>query len=135
MHQGGSLPSLPHYHHRPRGSAIILRQRRMMVWITCKSHQRQGSPIHQSIWESTCHQARDYPEFINSLPSPNRRTVRAQKPMGRAISPTCYVGSTRGLGSMANDSVCGTQQPEKPNNQPIPKPDFDGLRHSPEHTE
>jgi hypothetical protein len=58
-----------------------------MVWPTQQGYIRQGPPIHILLREGTRPTTGDQTKRVLSVPPPNGRAIRTDKPMGGTIPP------------------------------------------------
>jgi hypothetical protein len=91
-----------------------------MVRLTQQSHIRQRSPIHIPLREGPRPTTRDQTKRVLSVPPPDRRTIRANEPMGGTVPPTDHQQRPNRLERLAGDSHYGAQQSQKRHHQHHP---------------
>ena len=126
-----NIPTVQHHHHGTRNFPTIPRSRVQVVWTSYQDNQRPRPPIHITLWESIYGPAWHTTKPVDSVPPPNRRPLRKEKPMGRAVPPSSYVHCTGRLDTVASARLSSSQQPEKRYHWLITQSDPVGLRHHP----
>jgi len=117
------LPPMLRHHYRPWDRPTLFGLHLSMVRPTNQDDKRLRSQIHFPIWQSTRRKARNPTKPIYGIPSPNRRAIRTEESMDRAIPTTGNLERPQGMDALAHTCNNSTQQPDQYNHWTIPQPD------------
>src|SRR5712672_1194670 len=82
-----------------------------MVWTAVEDYFRQRPPFYIPLRARASQQNRRQTKPVDCIPPSNRWALRAEEPVGQAVSTPRRERTTGGLESMAHSGVSGTQRP------------------------
>ena len=131
MLTSSSLHPVLDNHYGTRNRTALLTQRLQVVRTPHKDNNGSGPEIYLSLWQSSDGQTRDLPKPLNGVSPANRRHIRKEKSMDRAIPPDSNINEPQRLDAMAGHRLIGPQQSEKRHYRTIAQSNSDGLRTNP----
>src|SRR5712672_2023201 len=84
-----------------------------MVWTTIEDHLGQRPSLYIPLRARASQQDQRQTKPVDCIPPSNRWALRAEEPVGRAISTPRRERTARGLESMAHSGISSTQRPRQ----------------------
>ena len=103
--QSSNIHPLHDNNHRTRNRTTLPTKRLPLVQSPIKGHLRQRPQVHLALWKSPHNETGNQPQYLNSIPSPDRRPFRKEKSMDRTIPPHGHVCKPRRLDTMATPGL------------------------------